>query len=289
MMKPDVCKALIPVAGLGTRFLPATKAIPKEMLPIVDTPALQVVVEEILASGLTDLVLITGRNKGAIEDHFDHSYELEDTLERRGKLAQLEMIRFVSQMVRAVSVRQKKPLGLGHAVLCGKEAIGDETFAVLLPDEVFDAPVPITKQLLNVSTRYGVGAVALLEVPRKDTSRYGVIEGDEVEPGVFQIRALVEKPPPDEAPSTLAIPGRYILPAKIFDYLEKTQPGHGGEIQLTDGLVKLAQNEGLMGVVIKGERHDTGNTLGYLRANIAFALKREELREPLREYLKSVL
>lgn len=284
-----VRKAIIPAAGLGTRFLPATKAVPKEMLPIVDKPAIQWVVEELLESGIEDVVLISGRGKEAIEDHFDRAYELEDVLERRGKRALLDQTARVSGMARTISIRQKAPLGLGHAVLCGQPAIGDETFAVLLPDDLFEAETPVTRQLLDAHAKTGKGVVALIEVPRDQTNRYGVIRGEHLGDGLYRIDDLVEKPAPEDAPSNLAIPGRYVLPARLFDVLAKTPPGHGGEIQLTDGLAALAREEGLYGLLIEGRRHDTGNVLGYLGANLSFALKRADLADRLRALMTELL
>ncbi len=285
----QVRKAVIPVAGLGTRFLPATKAVPKELLPIVDVPAIQVVIEECLLSGIEDVILITGRGKGAILDHFDHSYELEDTLQRRGKNELTERIESIAEMVRVIAVRQKRPLGLGHAVLCAKKIIGDEPFAVLLPDDIFEAERPATGQLIETFQKYGTGVVSLLDVPEEHVHRYGVIDGEQMGDGLFRVLDLVEKPEREVAPSTLAVSGRYILPAVIFDYLERTEPGHAGEIQLTDALCKLAREEALLGRQVEAARHDIGDKLGYLKANIAHALKRPELKADLIPYLKQVL
>ncbi len=280
-----VRKAVIPVAGLGTRFLPATKAVPKELLPIVDIPAIQVVIEEVVASGIDQVVLVTGRGKGAIMDHFDHSYELEDTLRRRGKEDLIVTIERISEMVRAVAVRQKAPLGLGHAVLCAKQAIGNDPFVVILPDDIIDAEKPATLQCVEQYERYGAGVVALLDVPPADTSMYGVIAGDKMGDRVHRINTLVEKPAPGTAPTNLAVMGRYVLPPEIFTYLENVQPGHGGEIQLTDALQALASDRGLVGYQFEGTRHDIGDKLGFLKANIAYALKRPDLGPQLREYL----
>lgn len=287
-MKP-VKKAVIPVAGLGTRFLPATKAVPKELLPIVDIPAIQVVIEEVVASGIEEVILITGRGKDAILDHFDYSYELEDTLQRRGKLELLERLRGISEMVRAIAVPQKLPLGLGHAVLCAKSIIGDEPFIVVLPDDIIDASPTATQQLIDTHRQYGAGVVAVQEVPYADTNMYGIISGDKMGERSYRINALVEKPPVDEAPSNLAVIGRYLLPPSIFSYLEQTTPGHGGEIQLTDALQKLAANEGLVGYQFQGRRHDIGDKLGFLKANVEYALQRDDLGPAFREYLKDLL
>jgi UTP--glucose-1-phosphate uridylyltransferase len=289
-MAQTVRKAVIPAAGLGTRFLPATKAVPKELLPIVDVPTLQYVVEEAVASGARDVVVVNGRGKGAIEDHFDHAYELEDTLGRRGKTAELEAMRAVSQMVRIVSVRQKEPLGLGHAVLAARGPISDdETFAVLLGDDVYDAEVPATRQLIEASEAHGTGSVALMEVPDDQTHKYGIVAGSRRDDGTFAVEKLVEKPAPGTAPSNLAIVGRYVLPGKVFAYIADTPPGHGGEIQLTDALQRLADEEGLTGVVCKGVRHDAGDKIGWLRANLCYALKRDDLRGPLLEVMRALL
>lgn len=285
----DVKKAVIPVAGLGTRFLPATKSVPKELLPIVDVPAIQVVIEECLRSGIEDIILVTGRGKGAILDHFDHSYELEDTLERRGKTELSSAIEYIAEMVRVVAVRQKRPLGLGHAVLCARKIVGDNPFAVLLPDDIFEADEPATAQLIKTFSDYGTGVVSLLDVPRDKVAQYGVIDGEEMEPSLFRVFDLVEKPQPEDAPSTLAVSGRYILPGTIFEYLANTKPGHAGEIQLTDALCKLAREEALLGKQVTAVRHDIGDKLGYLKANIAHALKRDGMREPLLEYLRDIL
>ena len=285
----EVTKAIIPVAGLGTRFLPATKAIPKELLPIVDVPAIQVVVEECLRSGIEDVILITGRGKGAIVDHFDHSYELEDTLGRRGKESLFRIMDEISEMVHVVSVRQKRPLGLGHAVLCARRIVGDEPFAVLLPDDIFDAEVPATKQLIDIYREHRTGVVSLLNVPLEKVHMYGVIEGKKVADRLHRIRDMIEKPKPAAAPSTLAISGRYLLPPEIFDVLAATKPGHGGEIQLTDAMRSLTDEKSFMGLEVDAIRYDIGDKLGYLKANIAHALKREEMRGPLLSFLNEVL
>jgi len=287
-MKP-VKKAVIPVAGLGTRFLPATKAVPKELLPIVDIPAIQVVVEEVVASGIEEVILITGRGKEAILGHFDYSYELEDTLEKRGKTDLLERLKHISEMVRPVAVPQKNPLGLGHAVLCAKSIVGDSPFMVILPDDIIDNNPTATQQLIQSHQQYGTGVVAVQEVPPEDTHMYGIISGDKMGERSFRINGLIEKPAPGKAPSNLAVIGRYLLPPSIFDYLEKTTPGHGGEIQLTDALQKLAANEGLVGHIFEGRRHDIGDKLGFLKANVEYALGREDLGPSFKEYLRELL
>jgi len=283
-----VRKAVIPAAGLGTRFLPATKAIPKEMLPIVDVPTLQLVVEEALAAGIDEIVLVTGRGKSAIEDHFDHSYELEHTLRARDKNELLAAVERVSSMVRLVSVRQKEPLGLGHAVLVARQAVGDEPVAVLLGDDLFDCEGrrPAIGQLIDEYERLGggKGVVSLMEVAPGQERLYGVVAGTPLPdaPGTLHIHDLVEKPSPEVAPSRLAVVGRYVLPPTIWDILERTRPGKGGEIQLTDALKELAQaGGGCYGITVDGTRHDAGDRLGYLAANLAWALKRDELRTPL--------
>jgi UTP--glucose-1-phosphate uridylyltransferase len=292
-MKKRVTKAVIPAAGLGTRFLPATKAIPKEMLPIVDVPTIQLVVEEALEAGITMVVLIQGRYKGAVEDHFDMSYELEDTLRRRNKHDHLEMLARISKMVRLVSVRQKEPLGLGHAVLCAREIIGDdEPFAVLLGDDLFDTAGLGRSgigQLIDVYEREQRATIAVQEVPVGQEHLYGIVSGEPHGPRTIRVREMVEKPKPGTAKSRNAIIGRYVLPGEIFQVLAETQAGAGGEIQLTDALHTLAKREpGLLGHTLEGERHDAGDRFGYLRANIMYALKRPELADKLRELMREL-
>src|SRR5262245_41457714 len=277
-----VRKAVIPAAGLGTRFLPATKAIPKEMLPIVDKPTIQLVVEEAVAAGIEEIVLVNGRGKSSIEDHFDVAYELEDTLERRGKKERAAEMAAISSLVRLTSVRQKHPHGLGHAVLCAREVVGDEPFAVLLGDDLYDAAEPAIGQLVRVFAETGRGAVAVMEVAAGQEHLYGVVAGKATAPGRVEVTDMVEKPAPGTAPGRLAIVGRYVLPASIWPLLAETKPGKGGEIQLTDALLALAKREGLVATTLEGERHDAGDKLGYLRANLAFALKRPELAEGVR-------
>jgi UTP--glucose-1-phosphate uridylyltransferase len=290
MTARKVRKAVFPAAGLGTRFLPATKAQPKEMLCLVDKPLIQYVVEEAVASGITHIIIVTGRGKNAIEDHFDVSYELERLLESRGKNDLLEQVRAVSNLVTVSYVRQGEALGLGHAVLTARELVGDEPFAVMLGDDIIDNPVPCMKQMLDVFEQHGSPVVALQRVPRAEISAYGVIAG-EAEPGsdrVFRIRDLVEKPKAEDAPSDLAIIGRYILTPDVFDALEKTPRDKGGEIQLTNGLRDLRQRRDLYGYRFEGVRHDAGNKLGFLKATVEFALKREDLGAPFREYLRTL-
>ena len=288
-MKHPLRKVVIPAAGLGTRFLPATKAIPKEMLPIVDTPTIQLVVEEAVKAGVEQVVVVNGRGKSAIEDHFDRSYELEDTLSRKKSTELLRQVRRISDMVRLVSVRQKEPLGLGHAVLAAKPAIGDEWFGVLLGDDLIDSDDPAIGQLARVATQTGKAAVALMPVRDDQTHMYGVAAGQPQADGNILVDRIVEKPPRGSAPSNLAVVGRYLLPPDVFGILEKVKPGAGGEIQLTDALAVLAQQGRLIGVRFQGERHDAGDRLGYLQANLAYALKRPELRDPLLEYLRQVV
>ena len=281
-------KAVIPAAGLGTRFLPATKAIPKEMLPLVDVPTIQYIVGEVVASGITEVVLVTGRGKSAIEDHFDVSPELERFLEEKGKTDLLELVRDVAKMVRVVSVRQKRPLGLGHAVLTARPAVGDEPFVVLLGDDVIDARVPCTRQLLDVYASHGP-VVALLEVPPDKTQLYGVVSGKPVRERLYHVDTLVEKPAPGTAPTNLAVIGRYVLPPEIFPILEKTPPGKGGEIQLTDGLQQLARRMPLYGLRFEGSRYDAGEQAGFIEATVAFALKRPALAAQLKPVLRRLL
>jgi len=283
-----VRKAVIPAAGLGTRFLPATKAVPKEMLPIVDVPTLQLIVEEALDAGIEEIVLVTGRGKSSIEDHFDHSYELEHTLRERGKKELLAVVERISKRTRLVTVRQKEPLGLGHAVLVARQAVGDEPVAVLLGDDLYDCEGrrPAIGQLIDEFERLGgdKGVIALMEVPAGQEQLYGIAAGKPLAdaPRTIHISDMVEKPAAGTAPSRLAIIGRYVLPSAMWDILAATKPGKGGEIQLTDGLKELAQKgAGCYGVNVDGTRHDAGDKLGYLGANLAWALKRDDLRPGL--------
>jgi UTP--glucose-1-phosphate uridylyltransferase len=281
---------VFPAAGLGTRFLPATKAQPKEMLPLVDKPIIQYVVEEAIAAGITQIIIVTGRGKNAIEDHFDTSYELEKLLEVRGKTNLLEQVRSISNMITVAYVRQGEALGLGHAVLMARDLVGDEPFAVLLGDDIIDSAVPCMKQMVDVFQRYGGPVIAVQQVLRSEISAYGVIDAEPVpdDDRVYRIRDLVEKPPASKAPSDLAIIGRYILTPDIFDALIKTQSDEGGEIQLTNGIRMLREQRPLWGYRFEGVRHDAGNKLGFLKATVEFALKRPDLGGPFRDYLKTL-
>jgi UTP--glucose-1-phosphate uridylyltransferase len=281
-------KAVFPVAGLGTRFLPATKAQPKEMLPLVDKPIIQYGVEEAVASGVDNIILVTGRGKNAIEDHFDVSVELETFLESRGKRDLLAEIRKISNLINFSYVRQGEPLGLGHAVLVTRNLVGDEPFAVILGDDVIDARPPALRQMIDVFNEVQGPVLAVERVPREEVSSYGIIDAVEIRPGVYQIRDLVEKPPRNEAPSDLAIIGRYILTPDIFPALAETATDRTGEIQLTNGLRRLLKDRPIYGCEIDGVRHDTGNKLGFLRAVVYFALRRPDLADPFREYLRTV-
>lgn len=285
-MRQKVRKAVIPVAGLGTRMLPVTKSVPKELLPVVNVPAIQVIVQECLDSGIEEIVLITSQGKDAIEDHFDYNYALETILASRQKHAQLQMVRRISEMVRTVSVRQKKPLGLGHAILCARDVVGDEPFLVILPDDIVTGSVPAAKQMLDVYEQYGTGVVAVMEVPNEHVSRYGIVSGEKWADDLYRIRALVEKPAPEFAPSNLAVIGRYLLPPEIFDLLEDTPVGTGGEIQLTDALGRLAHERALIGFKFKGSRYDLGDKLGFLQANIEYGLQDPDIGDEVRAFLR---
>jgi UTP--glucose-1-phosphate uridylyltransferase len=277
-----VRKAVLPVAGLGTRFLPVTKAVPKEMLPLVDIPSIQLIVEECVAAGIEEVVFVIARGKSAIEDHFDRAPELEALLERRGKTADLALVRKPTEMAKFSSVRQGEAKGLGHAVLCAKEVIGDEPFAVLLGDDLVDAKVPGIRQLADVYERAGKGVVALYEVPAGQEHMYGIVDGTRTGPRELALKQLIEKPAPGTAPSRLAIIGRYVLPPEIFGILEKTTPGRGGEIQLTDALATLCAQSGLTGLQIDGQRFDVGDRAGYVLAMVHYALRRPDIRDDVR-------
>ncbi|HVL68810.1 MAG TPA: UTP--glucose-1-phosphate uridylyltransferase GalU [Vicinamibacterales bacterium] len=286
-MSGVIRKAVFPAAGLGTRFLPATKAQPKEMLPLVDKPIIQYGVEEAVASGIDNIILVTGRGKNAIEDHFDVSIELETFLEARGKRDLLDEIRKISNMINFSYVRQGEPLGLGHAVLVTKALVGDEPFAVILGDDVIDADPPAMRQMIDVFNEVEGPVLAIEEVPRETVSSYGIIDAEEIKPGVYRIRDMVEKPPIAEAPSNLAIIGRYVLTPDIFPALEATATDRTGEIQLTNGLRHLLKSRPIYGCRIDGVRHDTGNKLGFLKAVVYFALRRPDLAEQFRDYLRT--
>lgn len=281
-------KVVFPAAGLGTRFLPATKAQPKEMLPLVDKPIIQYGVEEAVGSGIENIIIVTGRGKNAIEDHFDVAFELEAFLEARGKNELLAEIRKVSSLINVAYVRQGEPLGLGHAILVTRDLVGPEPFAVILADDVIDAEPPALAQMLKVYEEMDGPVILVERVPRAQVSNYGVIAADVVRPGVYQVRDLVEKPPVDHAPSDLAIIGRYILTPDVFPALAETASDRTGEIQLTNGLKRLLQSRPIYACEVTGVRHDTGNKLGFLKAVVYFALKRPELAGPLREYLRTV-
>lgn len=283
----DIRKVVIPVAGWGTRSLPATKNIPKEMLPIYNKPVIQYVVEEAQRAHIKDVIFVTNRDKNVIEDHFDHNLQLEDLLERSGKLDKLEEVRRVAEMVNILSVRQKRQLGLGHAVLCARELVGDEPFAVMVGDDLMFSGVPGIGQLIEVAMSEKMPVIGVMEVPWEKVSRYGIIDGEEVAPGVYRVRDMVEKPKREDAPSRMAIVGRYVLTPDIFDYLEKVKPGHGGEIQLTDALQAMAKDRGMMAVRMAGMRFDAGDWAEFLSANIYFALQDESLRYELLGLLKN--
>jgi UTP--glucose-1-phosphate uridylyltransferase len=292
-MNAKVRKAVFPAAGLGTRFLPATKAQPKEMLPLVDKPLIQYGVEEAIHSGVQNIIIVTGRGKTAIEDHFDVSFELEHLLETRNKKDLLATVRAVSDMINVSYVRQKEALGLGHAVLRARELVGDEPFAVILSDDVIDAEVPALRQLLDVYEFYGAPVLALMEVPKDSISAYGVVDAEPVShhgggDRLYRIRNLVEKPKPQDAPSNLAIIGRYVLTPEVFRSLETIEPGSGGELQLTDGLKHTLRSRPIYGYRFEGTRYDAGDKLGFLKATVEFALKRHDLGEQFRTYLKSL-
>jgi UTP--glucose-1-phosphate uridylyltransferase len=272
-----VRKAVIPAAGFGTRFLPATKAVPKELLPIVDKPTIQYIMEEVVAAGIEEVILITGREKGSIEDHFDTSGELENHLKKKKKEDLLKIIQRISEMVTLVSVRQKEPLGLGHAILCAKRTVGNEPFAVLLGDDLIDSQIPCIKQMIDIYSSEMQALIAIQQVPQEEAHLYGIIKGKKVKERVYDIEEMVEKPPRGSAPSNLAIIGRYILPPQIFSILEKVSPDRNGEIQLTNGLVELNRKEAIFGYEFIGDRYDAGDKLGYLQANISYGLKHPEL------------
>jgi UTP--glucose-1-phosphate uridylyltransferase len=284
----NVRKAVIPVAGLGTRFLPATKTVPKELLPIVDIPSIQYVVQEAVEAGIQEIIFVTGRGKDSIEDHFDEAPELEQVLADRGQKETVAMLRRIAEMTEVVSVRQKKPLGLGHAVLCARDLVGDEPFAVMLADDLIDSDTPCIRQLLDIFEEEKESVVALMEVPREEVHQYGVIKGHQIRDRLYRVEATIEKPPASEAPSRMAIIGRYILRPEIFGILTNLPPGKGGEIQLTDGLSQLVAERKVFGCEFSGDRYDIGDKFGFVRATVAYALKRPDLKDKVTEYLKSL-
>lgn len=286
MMK--VRKAIIPAAGLGTRFLPATKAQPKEMLPIVDKPTIQYIVEEAIDSGIKDILIITGRNKRAIEDHFDKSYELEEELKKKGNHDLLNLVQDISNLVDIHYIRQKEPRGLGHAIHCAKSFIGNEPFAVMLGDDIVDSEVPCLRQMIEVYNEYKTSVLGVQQVPQQDVSKYGIVDCIPLDNRVYKVKDLVEKPDPEKAPSNIAILGRYIITPEIFEHLERTVPGKGGEIQLTDALKSLITEEAMYAYDFIGKRYDVGNKMGFLEATVEFALKRDDLKPEFSEYLKRV-
>ena len=289
-MKQRVRKAIIPAAGLGTRFLPATKSQPKEMLPIVDKPTLQYIIEECVASGIEEILIITGRNKKSIEDHFDRSVELEMELEKSGKEEMLKMVREISDMVNIHFIRQKEPRGLGHAILCAKTFVGNEPFAVLLGDDVvYNDNKPCLKQLIDCYEEYKTSVLGVQTVEPQDVNKYGIVGGLHIEDRVYKVKNLIEKPAVEEAPSNVAILGRYIITPKIFEILENTKPGKGNEIQLTDALLELIKHEAMYAYDFEGRRYDVGDKLGFLQATVEYALRKEELRDGFIEYLRTII
>lgn len=286
-----VRKAIIPAAGLGTRFLPATKAQPKEMLPIVDKPTLQYIVEEAVESGIEEILIINGRNKGSIEDHFDKNVELELELEKKGKHELLKMVQDITDMVTIHFIRQKEPKGLGHAIHCAKSFVGNEPFAVMLGDDIVEngGGKPCLRQMLDMYDQYKTTILGVQEIPKENTNKYGIVDGNFIEDRVYRVRDLVEKPDVDKAPSNIAILGRYVINPEIFEILETTKPGKGGEIQLTDALKELATREAMYAYIFEGRRHDVGDKLGFLQATVEFALKRDDLRDDFLEYLEEIL
>ena len=288
-MRKTVKKAIIPAAGLGTRFLPATKSQPKEMLPIVDKPTLQYIIEEAIESGIEEILIITGRSKKSIEDHFDKSVELELELEQNGKTEMLEMVQNISNMVNIHYIRQKEPKGLGHAIYCAKSFIGNDPFAVLLGDDIVDSETPCLKQLINAYDEYKTSILGVQEVAKEDTDKYGILDCKHIEDRVYKVKDMVEKPNVDEAPSNIAILGRYIITPAIFEILENQEPGKGGEIQLTDALKTLGQQEAIYAYNFEGRRYDVGDKLGFLEATIDFALKRDSLKDGLMEYITNIV
>lgn len=288
-MKLKIRKAVIPAAGMGTRFLPATKAQPKEMLPIVDKPTIQYIIEEAVASGIEDILIVTGRGKRAIEDHFDKSYELEDMLKRKGDEELLSLVQGISNLANVNYIRQKEPKGLGHAIYCARSFIDNEPFAVLLGDDIVDSGVPCLKQMIGVFEQYNTTILGVQHVPEGDVSKYGIIKGTAIGERIFRVEDMVEKPDREKAPSNVAILGRYIITPEIFKYLEGAVPGKGGEIQLTDALKALLSSNSVYAYDFIGKRYDVGNKQGFLEATIEFALKRNELKNDFAAYLKEIV
>ena len=288
-MKHKITKAVIPAAGLGTRFLPVTKAVPKEMIPIIDKPMIHYIIEEAVQSGIQDIVLITARHKVEIERYFDHNYELEDRLMKSGKEDLAQSIKRIAQSCNIIYVYQKEPLGLGHAVGCAKSVVGADPFAVLLGDDLIDAKVPCTKQLLDVYEKRGMSVVGVMEVPEAEVMKYGIVGGTKVDERTMRVTSMVEKPKMEDAPSRFAIPGRYVVDSEIFSIIERTKPGRNGEVQFTDALLELALTKGLLAFEFEGDRYDTGDRLGYLDATLTFGLRRPELRDGLLELMKKHL
>lgn len=284
----QIRKAVIPVAGMGTRFLPASKAIPKEMLTVVDRPTIQYIVEEVVASGIEQIILITSAGKAAIENHFDYNQELDLLLESRGKIRICEELRHLANLIDIVSIRQKKPLGLGHAIWTARNVVGNEPFMVLLGDDLVVSDTPCAKQMMSLYNEVQESIVAIQKVPMDQTHQYGIVEGELLRDRVYQVNRLVEKPAPGTTKSDLAIIGRYILHPEIFDMLEKTTPGHGGEIQLTDALLALSNKRSMFAYEFEGDRYDAGDKMGYLKAIIAFAMRHPELRDEFRKHIKEV-
>lgn len=282
-----VRKAIIPAAGLGTRFLPATKAQPKEMIPIVDKPTIQYIVEEAANAGIEDILIISGRNKRAIEDHFDKSYELEEELHRKGKQELLSEVQNISNIANIHYIRQKEAKGLGHAIYCAKSFIGDEPFAVMLGDDIVDSKVPCIKQLMEVYNEYRTTILGVQKVPLQDVTKYGIIAGKQIDERVYKVKGLVEKPEVEQAPSNIAILGRYIISPRIFEFLESATPGKNGEIWLTDALEKLMEREAMYAYDFEGDRFDVGDRIGFLKATVEFSLKRDDLKQEFEAYLKN--
>jgi UTP--glucose-1-phosphate uridylyltransferase len=288
-MKRKVRKAVIPAAGLGTRFLPVTKTVSKEMIPIIDKPMIQYIVEEAVQSGVEDIVLVTSRHKEDLERYFDYNYELEDRLMKNGKQELALSIKKIAETCNIICVYQKEPAGLGHAVGCARSVVGEDPFAVLLGDDLIDSKNPCTRQLIDIYDHHGMSVVGVMEVPESETSKYGIVGGDFIDPRTMRVHTMIEKPKSEEAPSRFAIPGRYVVDASIFELISNTKPGKGGEIQFTDALLGLAKSKGLLAYRFDGDRYDTGDRLGYLNATLTFGLRRPELRDGLLKLMEQHL